>query len=517
VTSPRSSRIADIAALLITLAAFFSTLWVTDHIFERLPHLEDEMAYVWEAKAIAGGQIRLPAPDCSRCFLMPFVIDYNGYRFGKYPIGWPVVLSLGIQLGIRQLVNPLLGAAAVWLTYRLGKKIFSPGVGLLAAALTVTSPFFLMNTGSLLSHTWGFFLTAAFALAWVDIFFPHFRSRSVPVALPAVIAALCLGLLALSRPMTAAAVGLPFFVHGLYLMFKGAKNQRILLVAIGLGAGLVAGLHFVWQYAVTGDALLNPYTLWWSYDKIGFGPGTGLQPGGYNLASAWANTRFSVSVLDTDLFGWPFLSLVFLPFGIWAIRRSLPGWLLFALIPSIIIAYGLYWITSWLFGPRYFFEAMPGLTLISAAGITWCTGPLRLRSTDPAGTDKIPAVRSLARPAIVTLIVSLLVSANLWLYLPLRLGQFRGLYGVAAVHTQPFLTPEFKAVTPALIIVHKQISWYEYGTLIDLETPFLDTPYVFVYDPTPEEEARITAQFPGRAVYHYYHSDPYHLYSSRLP
>ncbi len=474
------------------------------------------MAYVWEAKAIAGGQIRLPAPECTRCFLMPFVIDYNGYRFGKYPLGWPAVLSLGIRLGIRSLVNPLLGAAAVWLTYRLGRKLFQPSVGLLAAFLTAASPFFLMNTGSLLSHTWGLFLTVTLVTAWVDVFFPAYRHKNVPAALPGVIAALCLGLLALSRPLTAAAVALPFIIHGVYILITGTKSQRLILIAIGLGAGLLAGLHFVWQYALTGDALLNPYTLWWSYDKIGFGPGTGLQAGGYNIYSALANTRFSVAVLATDLFGWPFLSLIFIPFGFWAVRKSVPGWLLFGLIPAIILAYGLYWITSWLFGPRYFFEAMPGLSLISAAGIVWCAGRVKVERRDHAESAG-SSLRRMARPTIVVLVVTLLVSANLLLYTPMRLGQFRGLYGVAAVHTQPFSRPEFLAQTPALIIVHKQISWYEYGTLVDLETPYFDTPYVFIYDPSLEEESKIVAQFPGRSVFHYYHSDPYHLYASRLP
>lgn len=505
------SRLADLAALLISLAAFFSTFWTARTIFENLPHLEDEMAYVWEAKAIAGGHAWVAAPACSRCYLMPFVIDYQGKRFGKYPLAWPVVLSLGIDLGGRDYVNPLLGAASAWLIYRLGKKLFNPVTGLMAAALTATSPFFVMNTSSLLSHTWGLFLTLVLVHAWLDTFFPQLRDTGVPPALSAACAAGALGLLALSRPLTAAAAGLPFAVHGLVVLWKGQPQDRRRAVWIALGAGLISSLHFLWQYALTGDMMMNPYTLWWSYDTIGFGPGIGLQDGGYSLMDAWVNLMFSYRVLSHDLFGWPFLSLVFIPFGLWAGRKSAPVWLMAALIPSIILGYALYWVTSWLYGPRYYFEALPALAVLSAAGISWCAG--LLSRPQPAALDR-PRFSRLARLTITLMVVALLVSANLIYYMPPRLAGFRGLYGVAREHILPFLTSEFKAQTPALIIVHKRISWYEYGTLTDLETPYLDTPYVFIYDPSPEEESSIVQQYPHRAVFHYYSDEPYHLYRS---
>ncbi len=39
------------------------------------------------------------------------VVDANGYRFGKYPLGFPVVLALGETFKIRWLVNPILAPA----------------------------------------------------------------------------------------------------------------------------------------------------------------------------------------------------------------------------------------------------------------------------------------------------------------------------------------------------------------------------------------------------------------------
>jgi len=158
----------------------------------------------------------------------------------------------------------------VWLTYRLGKKIFGETVGIIASVLTLTSPFFLINSGSLLSHSFGLVLSLAFALSWIDSCSEQGNSHR---KLTIVVAGLTLGVLALTRPLTALAVAFPFAIHGIYLLIRKDWKTRWHVMAVGglaLGIGL---LTFLWQYAVTGDALLNPYTLWWEYDKVGFGPG----------------------------------------------------------------------------------------------------------------------------------------------------------------------------------------------------------------------------------------------------
>ena len=134
----RSDWIALLLSILAALAAFL----VADRTFERIPHLEDEIAYIWQARTIAGGHLTIESPPEPTKFLVPFVVDYEGRRFGKYPLGWPALLGVGVKLGARALVNPLLAAFGVWLTYRLGSKLMGETVGLLAALLTVTSPFF---------------------------------------------------------------------------------------------------------------------------------------------------------------------------------------------------------------------------------------------------------------------------------------------------------------------------------------------------------------------------------------
>jgi len=170
------------------------------------------------------------------------------------------MLSLGERLGVPWLVNPFLAGLAVWLTFRLGSKVFGETVGVLAAVLTSASPFFLMNSGSLLSHPWGLVLATGFAISWLDSIDEH---STVPNWMSTLVAGLTLGVLALSRPFTAVGISIPFGIHGVINIIRGPKKIRIRILTIGAITLILGGFHILWQYTATGDPLLNPYTLWW--------------------------------------------------------------------------------------------------------------------------------------------------------------------------------------------------------------------------------------------------------------
>jgi len=43
--------------------------------FERLPHLEDEVAYLFQARTMAMGRLTVPSPAQPDSFWTPFVLD----------------------------------------------------------------------------------------------------------------------------------------------------------------------------------------------------------------------------------------------------------------------------------------------------------------------------------------------------------------------------------------------------------------------------------------------------------
>ncbi len=493
----------DLLALAMSLLAALIAYGVAERVFERMPHIEDEIALVWQAQAIAQGDLTIPTPPHHQHFLVPFVVDYQGQRFGKYPLGWPALLSLSVRVQARGLVNPALAALAVWLTYRLGKRTFGSLVGLLAAALTLISPFFWMNAGSLLSHPFGLVLSAAFALFWLAAYDSPGEERAGR-SLAAATAGLALGVMALTRPLTAGGLALPFSVHGLILLASGGAPVRRRLILTGALAAGLAALHLLWQYAVTGDPLLNPYTLWWPYDKLGFGPDVGRATGGHTLRQAVLNARFSLRAGVRDLFGWGRFSWLFLPFGLWAMRRRRLAWLLAGVFPAMVLVYMLYWVGAWVYGPRYYFEGLYSLTLVSAAGIAQLAGwpvvpgePL----TRAAGWRR-------ARPLAVTALLGFLAAASLVFYNPIRLDGMHGLNGFNRARLQPFETAQAQALAPALFIVHPDY-WTAYGTLLELQDPHLTTPFLFTISRGPRTDGEVRAHFGDRNVYHYDPDRPY--------
>lgn len=500
----------DLIALFLAILTVFGTYFVADRIYERMPHFEDEMAYVWEAQAISGGTLVLPSPPNPKSFLIPFVIDYHGVRFSKYPPGWPTVLALGVLTGLRAWVNPVLAGLGIWLLYLLAKRLTTSTTGLLAVILMLTSPMFWMLSGSLLSHAWSLVLALGFVLAWLDVFNHEghqehkekstapFMLRPAPAWMPVFVAGLNLGILALTRPIDAAGVGLPFFVHGLVLLARGDRSTRKHVLTVGLLAALVAGLFFVWQFAMTGNPLLNPYTLWWKYDKFGFGQGYGRWVDGHNLQHAWENLRYSLRTphgTGGDILGWGNLWWIFLPFGLWALRKKLSAWLVAGIFPALLLVYIPYWIGSWEYGPRYYYDGMLSITILSAAGITWLAGHgMRMRKV-------------LAGFALVVL-----VGYNLVVYLPNRLGNMHSLYSIDRAMLAPFSSPEALEKVPALVIVHAHNQWTEYGGLLELQNAQLNTPFIFAIYRWDTIFADYRKRFPGRKIYHYYPDQSFTFY-----
>lgn len=500
-------NIWDWLALLISLAVILAAALVGSQVYENMPHLEDEFAYLWQAKTIAGGKLTLPTPEFPKSFLVPFVVDYQGQRFGKYPPGWPAALSLGVRAGMLDWVNPLLAGLAAWLTYRLGKRTLGEKTALLGTLLLSTSPLFLIQAGSLLSHLLSLVLALGFILSWID---GLEREKNSLGWLPALVGGICLGTLALTRPLTAAAVVLPFVFQGALLLIQGPGWKRKRILAVGCTTLVIAGLYLLWQYAVTGSLLTNPYTLWWPYDKYGFGEGYGVVEGGHSLLQGWRNTNFSLKVTSSDLFGWLRFSWIFLPFGLWAARKKPLAYYSASITVSLVLVYLAYWVSSWLLGSRYYFEALPGLALLSAAGIFWLAGKDQTRKENRPNLEKM-------RTLGVTAIVSLLIFLNIYYYLPARLGGLQGLYGIESEDLEIFASPELEEYQPALVIV-EAAHWMPYGSTLVLESPTLDSPLIFAWSIGPNTDRNLVEYYreERQILYYYPDQDPGKLYTYPL-
>jgi hypothetical protein len=166
-----------------------------------------------------------------------------------------------------------------------------------------------------------------------------------------------------------------------------------------------------------------------------------------------------------------------------------------------------YWIGAWVLGPRYYFEGLYSLTIASAAGIAVLAGwPLKAGQQIQRKYGK-----ARYRPLLVTTFVALLVMGNFVFYLPMRIGGMQGLFGTSREQLDPFQAPEVKALAPALVIVDADY-WRDYAGLLELANPFLDSPFIFIWDRGANPNLRVIQAFPDRTAYLYRPQDPLVFY-----
>ena len=476
----------------LALLAFAAAAAMAWFVFERLPHLEDEVAYVFQARVMARGALWAPAPDNAAPFWVPFVLTLDERRFAKYPPGWPAVLALGERLGAAWLVNPLSGALSVTLLYLLGRDVFDRPTATLACLLMVSSPMFLVLSGTLMPHALTLTLGLLFMLA-----FRRAEAASQRAAGWSALAGAALGWVAITRPLTAVGLGLPFLgllawrVLG-HLPGRGGWRALLTFAPLAGAALAVASLYPAYVWALTGDPTTNLYTLWWPYDRIGFGPGISPHDG-HTLRQAVVNARADLGLWASDLFGWPSLSWIFLLPGIVARRRSAWGWTLLALFPSFVAVHLAYWVGSQVYGTRYYYEALPGLALLTAAGMRWLVG-LRLKGR--------------WRQAALATLVTALLAVNLVFYLPGRWRELRGLYTI----TRAPLVRLAELQEGDVLVVARAERWWEYGALLAQTSPWLDGPLVVARDIVPEATEAAIAACPDRQLLYFYQG---HFYEER--
>jgi hypothetical protein len=108
------------------------------------------------------------------------------------------------------------------------------------------------------------------------------------------------------------------------------------------------------------------------------------------------------------------------------------------------------------------------------------------------------------RFALVSLVIVGLAAGNLVYYLPMRLGPVKGDTRISLGCYRPFETPQAREAIPALVFVYVQENYNEYGCLLDLTSPFMDSDFVLAISQNPNVDFVVTHAFPDRKVLHYY-------------
>lgn len=366
--SKREGRGNPLPALVLVCAGFVfaATNALSAVVFDRTPHVHDELSYLFQAKIFALGKATAASPSPREAFDFPHVVN-NGRWYSQYPPGFPLLLALGWVLGMPWAVNPVLAALSAIVFYLLGKELYGEAEGRLAAVLGALSPWFLLTSATMMSHASSLLFCALFLLF-------SFRALSAPSFREGLLAGASLGMALLIRPYNAALIAVPMLAFG---AIRLVRDRRRGVAAL---AGLAAALFVAAAVLLAYNQATNGHPLRWGYtERYGAAHGLGFGRAGYmgvphSPALGLSLLGENLEAINAYLFGWPLSSLFFL-LPLWVpwkddARKRRADVLLALSFFALALGLFFYWGTHVFLGARMYFEALPLLVLCTARGIS---------------------------------------------------------------------------------------------------------------------------------------------------
>jgi 4-amino-4-deoxy-L-arabinose transferase-like glycosyltransferase len=494
----RPTRLAILAAALVVALA--GSVYASVALLDKSPIIEDAQSYYFQAKTFATGMLAAPLPLRPEAFFVPFTTSHDGKWFSMYTPGTAIVLALGMKVGAAWLVEPLLAAGGLLLTYGAARRQFGPRTALLAAILMASSPFLHLQAASFMSHVPAMFWGSLLLYAAV-----RYDERRAPGW--AVLAGAALGFLFLTRELSALLYAAPIgaFVawRTIAVARRVAGERRRVALGIAAAAGclaLFAAVFLLYNRALTGSPFLLPRTLLSaSTDRFGFGEGTGFY-GRHTPGGGLVNADEMLTSLTITLFGWPFyvaLAAMALPF---VLRRARGwDWAHGALVLGFVLAYVGYFYHGITYGPRYYFEALPAMVLLAARGF------VALAETAAALCNDRDRERAQSRATLAVLLLLIaLLACNAAYFWPqqTRLYHLQPALGGGSAKLGDFIAERFSGRVPALrnaaVIVRNRDVLAMLGPL---NCPRLDCDTIFLYSTDTDYDNTLRATYPGRDWY----------------
>ena len=369
----RAAAVRAALAVVLLAALVAARRWVV----LAAPLTDDEMTYRFIAQTLLAGHVANPPPPAPFFFQNQFVAcDDHGW-YGKYPLGHPLALALGMRLGAEDLVGPVITTLAVCLTWSVGRRCFSAREAALGCVLAGLSPQLTLTGATALSQPLAMLCTLAGVLAL-------YRFEEGGGTRWAQGAGLAFGAGVLVRPMP----GVLFLAVGLAWLWRAARRapggQPV--AALALAALPVAGCAAV-MLAVNALQTGSPLTTGYHVVHGGLGILPERVEGATTAGIVAASVGGGFLRQSFWLFGCP-LSVALVPLA----RRTPRAALLWALIAAeyvyrVVVPKTVVSTT----GPIYLAEIVPLLALLTASGLCGLRWALR-RHRLPAPRGLVPAL-----------------------------------------------------------------------------------------------------------------------------
>ncbi len=360
----RTAKIPPVVFLCALFVFLFCSLF-SYFVLDHTPHLNDEIAYNFQAKIFLSGRLYAPSPSPSGSFDFPHIVN-NGRWYAQYPPGFPALMFIGHLFQAPWLINPLLAGLSIFLFYFLGTEMYSRKVGIVASILGSLSIWHLVLSSTMMSHTSSMFFMTLFLLFL-------FKSLRVPTLANGALAGVGLGMMLLIRPLDTALLSIPFLIYyGISCLRSFHARSRNLLGFV-LSMGIFAGILFTYNALTNGHPFKMGYMVY-----LGEGHGLGFGSAVYdvhehNAFLGFQNIADNLTSYSRLLFGWPLTSF-FAVLSLLLIRKqdkthTRKDLLLASSFMCQVSGLLFYWGAFPFLGPRLFFSTLPLMLLLSARGI----------------------------------------------------------------------------------------------------------------------------------------------------
>lgn len=496
-----SASSAWVVVVALAATVFGVTLFLNYSYGSHMPHIPDEVSYIFQAKVLSSGRLAAPQPPVPESFDFFFpslIVTSHGKFASVYPFGHPLMLAIGVRIGALWLIPPLVGAACVTMMFAIGRRVYNVRTGMLAALILAGSPFFLMNASNFMSHN-----TAVFYLLASLLFLAFARKR--PVLYP-LLSGVFFGLVFNTRPLTTTALVLPFGAMLLSsLLPRGQRASGAKQIgAFVLGGLLMLGAYGLYNFGSTGT--LSSGQAGDVGQVVGFG---GLN----TVTNGMQNELTQLAFFSLVLNGWPrYIGLMFVLLPFVLATKNKWDWFMLACAVSVTGVYTLYLENGVAYGPRYWYESIPFLMFLAARGAERAAEVLAdavhgmWQRWSGSASNRRPVWASvLIVYGLAIALVSL--GSYRWLFddakrwrvdqMPARARDMRSYNGaddrlITLVHDMKLHN--------ALVLTSPCSNWQCIGAVYWLNSPTFDSDVVYAKD-IAAKNADLFDKYPDRAVY----------------
>ncbi len=306
--APRVDKFAFVTAIAVMVVCALLAAFV----YQRHPHLQDEVAYLFQARTLATGRVALPNPPVPSAFALYLIETGATGWYSPVPPGLAAIFVPGVWIGAPWLVNPVLTGVNVLLVYLVLQPLYGRRVARLSTLLFALSPWNLFLGMSYMPHAATIFLALAATLGVIT-------TRRTGLARWTWLGGLALGVLAMVRQLDAMVMA---GALGLWSIGLGGRRLKISgTVGLILGSIIGAVPLLMFNKYFTGKAGTFPMmaytdrTFGKGSNAYGFGPDRGmgwaLDPNpGHGPIDGMINASLNSAATQVELFGWCIGSLL---------------------------------------------------------------------------------------------------------------------------------------------------------------------------------------------------------------